>query len=483
MRDELVASYAMSTTEATRFLSSIQDMLVPMGVARGQAADMGGEIVRLAADLGSFNNMPTEEVMRGIQSALAGQIEPMRRYGVFLTQNRIKQEALNMGLVEAGEELTQVAKAQATLAIITQDSGDAIGDMARTADSWANTMKKFRAFGEDVKVLVGQELMEAFRPFLDAMRELISTEAGMDRVKLVIETVVDVFKFLARVYKFQLNLFLLFGRVVVDVFTNLVRLVREFGDIWKAVMSGDFAEAGEIIRERWGETMDDLKDQARRMVDDVKAIWEAGVDIFTKNEKDKTKVVKDETNKRTDASREGAAARLTIAEEETLAAIQYTADLLDAIREAAGTRFRGAKATAQSVAALEGFIAMAKAMSVTWPLNLVAMAAAAAQTAANIANIRAVRAPAFAAGGIAGRSGAEFIQVGERGPEAVLPANLTNLLLDAAAGGATNNAMNVSEGAVVVNVQGGDPAATREAVYGALQDLTDEMGRGSLFRG
>ena len=72
---DLTASYAMSTREAREYLSSVQDLLVPMGVASDKAAMMSGEVVKLAADLGSFNNLPTSQVMMDINSALVGNFE------------------------------------------------------------------------------------------------------------------------------------------------------------------------------------------------------------------------------------------------------------------------------------------------------------------------------------------------------------------------------------------------------------------------
>jgi hypothetical protein len=89
--------------------------------------------------------------------------------------------------------------------------------------------------------------------------------------------------------------------------------------------------------------------------------------------------------------------------------------------------------------------------------------------------------PRFEQGGIAGMGGPELIQVGERGPELVLPANITRQLATQAAG--ATNTMNMGEGSIVVNVSGGEPGAVRQEVFEAVQDLTDSMGRGSLFRG
>ena len=83
----LVDNYAMSTREARFYLSAMQDLLVPMGMNADAAAKMSYEVAKLSADLASFNNMRTEDVMRDIQSALVGNFETMKKYGAVFKKN------------------------------------------------------------------------------------------------------------------------------------------------------------------------------------------------------------------------------------------------------------------------------------------------------------------------------------------------------------------------------------------------------------
>ena len=106
-------AYAMSMREAKQYLSSIQDLLVPMGMNARAAAYLSNEIVKLSADLGSFNNLPTAQVMLDIQSALVGNYETMKKYVVVLNATTVQQTALNMGLAETNGMLTAADKAQA----------------------------------------------------------------------------------------------------------------------------------------------------------------------------------------------------------------------------------------------------------------------------------------------------------------------------------------------------------------------------------
>jgi len=156
---ELENSYGLSIIESRKYLSSVQDLLKPMGMASTAAAKMSNKVVKLAVDLGSFNNLKTEKVMEDIQSALVGNFETMKKYGVILNETVVKEEAYDSGLVKRGETLNALQKSQAAYTLIVKGSTDALGDFDRTSDSFANQMKILNANMVKFKVLVGEELL------------------------------------------------------------------------------------------------------------------------------------------------------------------------------------------------------------------------------------------------------------------------------------------------------------------------------------
>ncbi|RJX20291.1 MAG: hypothetical protein C4563_06430 [Desulfobulbus sp.] len=175
---ELVSGYAMSTREARQYLSSVQDLLVPMGMQADAAGEMSNQVVRLAADLGSFNNLPTAQVMDDIQSALVGNYETMKKYGVVLNESTVQEKALAMGLAKTKDELTAGIKAQAAYALMVNGSQAAIGDMTRTADGYANQLKKFHANIEDLTAGFGQRLLPIATDAISRINVALGGSAG-----------------------------------------------------------------------------------------------------------------------------------------------------------------------------------------------------------------------------------------------------------------------------------------------------------------
>jgi len=155
------------------FLSTIQDTLVPLGVARDEAADLSQEVVKLATDLASFNNLPTEQVIRDIQSALVGQTETVRKYGVVLTEAGLKQRGI-------GDDATAAEKALERLKIITESTADAQGDAIRTADSMANQFVRLKSSLTDLATGLGTLLIPIVKDIVGKITEWVNKFNALD---------------------------------------------------------------------------------------------------------------------------------------------------------------------------------------------------------------------------------------------------------------------------------------------------------------
>jgi hypothetical protein len=124
--------------------------------------------------MASFNNTSVDDAILALRSGLSGETEPLKKFGVALSETRLKTEALAMGLISSTKEaLSPAAKAQASYALILKDTSLAQGDYARTADGTANTMKTLQAKFADAKVAVGDALMPAFRGLLKLLDLII----------------------------------------------------------------------------------------------------------------------------------------------------------------------------------------------------------------------------------------------------------------------------------------------------------------------
>lgn len=113
------------------------------GLARQQAYDLSEGLTELAYDLSSLYNEDTEQSVLRLQSALAGEIEPIRRLGISISKATLQEYALAHGIDESVMSMTEQEKALLRSLVLMEGAGriGAIGDFAKTLESPANAMR------------------------------------------------------------------------------------------------------------------------------------------------------------------------------------------------------------------------------------------------------------------------------------------------------------------------------------------------------
>ena len=173
--DVLGKSVGRNKNELRGFAATFQDTFVPLGFARGEAAGLSTELTELAVDMASFNDSMEPDVVRDLQSALVGNHETMRKYGVIITQAALDQTLLEMGFDGGAKAATEQQKVMARLNLIMEGTTDAQGDASRTSASWANTMRDLQAVLKETWQNIGQRLLPVMTPLLAQMRDAART--------------------------------------------------------------------------------------------------------------------------------------------------------------------------------------------------------------------------------------------------------------------------------------------------------------------
>ena len=142
---------------AVRF-SAFADRVVGDG---GDVAGFIGDISVRAADFASVFNIDVAEALQVFQSGLAGEAEPLKRFGINLLQAEVQTYALEAGIIAAGEQMTEQQKVQARYGLLMQSTAKTAGDFANTSDGLANSQRILGARLDDVFSSLGGALLPA----------------------------------------------------------------------------------------------------------------------------------------------------------------------------------------------------------------------------------------------------------------------------------------------------------------------------------
>lgn len=182
------------------------------GVGAEQAAYMSQNLTQLTYDIASFYNLSISDAEKKIQSAVAGELEPVRRLGYDLSQNALTAIAQNpkyygettysvnelTGALESNStaledntvrtianfnELTQGEKVQLRYIALMTQVEEAQGDMARTLNDPANQMRIFK----EQLTMTSRALGNVFIPALNQVMPYVTAffrvvEEGLQRL-------------------------------------------------------------------------------------------------------------------------------------------------------------------------------------------------------------------------------------------------------------------------------------------------------------
>lgn len=313
--DEIIAwsetaatSMGQSQQSALEAVGTYGNLLTAIGVNDDAAVEMSKTFVELAGDLASFNNASPEETLLALRSALSGETEPMKRFGVAINQAAIEQQALKMGLIETKDELTPAIKSQAVYGLILEQTKTAQGDFIRTSDGLANSQRIVSAQFQDTAAAIGQQLLpialelvnvvrgwlERFQNLSPEMQRIIVIVAGVAAAigplliivgSLVgaIGSIIPVVGAVAGILTFPL--IAIIGAVIAIVALLVAAWKNNWGDIQgKTRAVADWIQAKiqaflDWIKAFWDQHGEQIKATVQAIWDGVKAIFDWFVDI------------------------------------------------------------------------------------------------------------------------------------------------------------------------------------------------------------
>lgn len=166
-------------------------LLTGFGDTAERAQLMSQNLTQLGYDISSFFNISIEDSMQKLQSGISGELEPLRRLGYDLSQARLEQTAMNLGIKESVANMTQAEKAELRYYAIMTQVTTAQGDMARTLEAPANQLRILQAQLTQAARAIGNIFIPALNAILpyaiavaQVIREIANALANLAGFKL-----------------------------------------------------------------------------------------------------------------------------------------------------------------------------------------------------------------------------------------------------------------------------------------------------------
>lgn len=177
-----IGDFGMSELTVKKVSSRFQAMGTAVGIAQGKMADMSLELTKLTGDMASFYNVSQEDMATSLQSVFTGETEPLRKYGLDLTQATLQEWAMKQGIDANISSMSQMEKVLLRYQYVMANTKAAQGDFAKTSGTWANQIRILQESFKALGGIVGQVLINVFKPFISAMNVMMQQVINFARV-------------------------------------------------------------------------------------------------------------------------------------------------------------------------------------------------------------------------------------------------------------------------------------------------------------
>jgi len=163
----------LTVGEAQQLQATLGAVAQGIGFTQEASADLSIELTKIAADVASFSNISAgaEPVLQAFRSALVGEREALKTYGIAITEADVQTKAFEQTGKDSADSLNRQEKALATLALIQEKAAVQIGDLDRTTASFANQSRALNAELRQLNEEIGQELIPVATELLPIFRE------------------------------------------------------------------------------------------------------------------------------------------------------------------------------------------------------------------------------------------------------------------------------------------------------------------------
>jgi hypothetical protein len=402
-RDELVNAYHMSYREAAQLLGATGDILTGLGVQQEKALDLSSATIKLAADITSFSNAEggAVAVAHALTSAYTGEREALKTYGIVINEAMVKEALRAEGLDKLTGLALMQAKAEVTLALALEQSKNAIGDTARTANDYASVQRQVAAQMENLSMNLGSVFIPVWNKVLSGFLALLKIIGEENITGILYASWIVIREFAVRTYN------LISG--IVGALASLMSKNYVAATVY-------MMQIETALRDGWDKVFKEIEEAQKQGIIDYKAFLDGSLNAWRESNatEDEEQAVTDEERK---AERLKAAAKeLKLEEKKNKAELKLNQDSLAAMSSIFGSLFGKSKAAAYAQAIINTWLGVSKVIGQTGIASPFAIPSVLATGFAAAARISATK---YALGGEINRP--TLALAGEGGPEIAAP--------------------------------------------------------------
>lgn len=181
--DKMADVYGLDESRLTRQFGIFKQLANAMKLPQQEAENLSELMVKMTNDVASLYNLSLDRASNALQSALVGQVRPIRgATGADITEKTLQNTVDALGLDKSISELSFVEKRLIMVISLTDQLKNSQGDYARTIESASNQIRVMHEQWDRLSRAVGNvfyPIIAGIMPYLNAILMVLTDIANL----------------------------------------------------------------------------------------------------------------------------------------------------------------------------------------------------------------------------------------------------------------------------------------------------------------
>lgn len=161
-----------------------------MGIDLKKTEEWSKTLTERTMDLSNFYDTTVEETTRALNSIVTGQTEPLRRFGINMTQATLQEYARQKGIRKSIQEMTEAEKVQLRYNFVIERTNIAVGTTARESETATGQLNRFKESVKELGLGFSEHILPIFVPVIEGLNNIIEKFTNLsDGTKKFIVTI------------------------------------------------------------------------------------------------------------------------------------------------------------------------------------------------------------------------------------------------------------------------------------------------------
>ncbi len=166
-------NFGLSRSTAIEMVADFGALFKGVGINIVKTEEWSRTLVERTMDLANFYNTSIDETINALNAIVTGQTEPLRRFGINMTQATLQEYAYSKGIRKKIQDMTEAEKVQLRYNYVIEKTAMAVGTTARESDTATGQLNKLKESLKELALGFSEHIIPIILPFIEALNKLI----------------------------------------------------------------------------------------------------------------------------------------------------------------------------------------------------------------------------------------------------------------------------------------------------------------------